>query len=80
MIVLFSGKTITGYVDSINVAKVHYKLEDSLSPEIIPTWKVYYIYNDFDRIFHYSRSFDENMKRINNSSGLIHTINGDSIR
>ena len=80
MIVLFSGETISGYVDSINVAEVYFKLEDSLSQEIIPTWKVYYIYNDFDRVFHYSRSFDENMRRINNSSGIIHTINNDTIR
>tara|TARA_Y100000590_G_scaffold31989_2_gene35361 strand:- start:604 stop:1419 length:816 start_codon:yes stop_codon:yes gene_type:complete len=80
MIVLFSGKTITGYVDSINVANIYYLPKDSLSQEIIPTWKVYYIYNDFDRVFHYSKSFEENMRRINNSSGIIQTISNDTIR
>ena len=80
MIVLFSGETITGYIDSINVSKVYYRPLDSLSSSTLSTWKVYYIYNDFDRVFHYSRSFNENVRRINNSSGIIHTINNDTIR
>ncbi len=79
MIVLFNGKTIVGYVDSLDVANVYYRLADSLEPLKLPTWKIYYIYNDFNRIFHYSLSFKENMRRISNRPGTVYTIEGDTI-
>ncbi len=79
MIVLFNGKTIVGYVDSLDIANVYYRLADSYEPLKIPAWKVYYIYNDFNRIFHYSLSFKENMKRISNRPGTLYTIKGDTI-
>ena len=79
MIVLFNGNTIVGHVDSLDVANVYYRLADSLEPLKLPTWKIYYIYNDFNRVFHYSLSFKENMKRINNRPGTLFTIEGDTI-
>ena len=79
MIVLFNGKTIVGYVDSLDVANVYYRLADSLEPLKLPTWKIYYIYNDFNRVFHYSLSFEENRRRISNRPGTVYTIAGDTI-
>ncbi len=79
MIVFFSGKTVTGLIDSINIGGVYYKEENSTFQEYIPLWKVFYIYNDFNRVFHYSWSFYENMRRINTSSGTIFTIKNDTI-
>jgi len=80
MIVYFSGKTVIGLIDSINFGGVYYKEENSSFQEYIPLWKVFYIYNDFDRVFHYSWSFYENMRRINMSSGTIFTIHNDTIK
>ena len=80
MIVLFNGKTIVGYVDSLDVANVYYRLSDSLEPLKLSTWKVYYIYNDFNRVFYYSLSFKENMQRVSNRPGKLFTIDGDTIQ
>ena len=38
-------------IDSINIGGVYYKEENSTFQEYIPLWKVYYIYNDFNRVF-----------------------------
>ncbi|MDP6168663.1 MAG: hypothetical protein QF780_01525, partial [Candidatus Marinimicrobia bacterium] len=40
---------------------------------------VYYVYNDFDRIFHYSWSFEENVRRIQDRTGKVYTTDGDTI-
>ena len=62
MIVLFNGKTIVGYVDSLDVANVYYRLSDFEPLKL--SWKVYYIYNDFNRVFYYSLSFKETCKEL----------------
>ena len=80
MIVLFNCKTIVGYVDSLDVANVYYRLSSSLEPLKLSTWKVYYIYNDFNRVFYYSLSFKENMQRVSNRPGKLFTIDGDTIQ
>ena len=41
--------------------------------------KVYFIYNDFDRVYHYDWSYYENLRRITNRTGEIITIDNDSI-
>ena len=41
--------------------------------------KVYFIYNDYDRIYHYDWSYYENLRRIKNRTGEIITLKNDSI-
>ena len=41
--------------------------------------KVYFIYNDYDRIYHYDWSYYENLRRIKNRTGKIITLKNDSI-
>ncbi|MFL3013194.1 MAG: hypothetical protein ACJZ19_01345 [Candidatus Neomarinimicrobiota bacterium] len=41
--------------------------------------RVYFIFNDFDRVYHYDWSYYENIRRITNRSGKIITLDNDSI-
>ncbi len=79
MIVMLDGETLICNIDSISNYKVFFHQKDSLENESIGLKDVYYIYNDFNRVFHYSWSFGENIKRMENRRGRIHTIAGDTI-
>ena len=79
MIVMLDGETLTCFVDSITNDKVFFHREESSEIESIRLKKVYYIYNDFDRVFYYSWSFGENIRRMQNRKGWIHMIAGDTI-
>ena len=50
-----------------------------MDPQTIDIDKAYFIYNDFDRIYHYDWSYYENIRRINNRTGEIITIHNDTI-
>ena len=47
--------------------------------EVIDIDKVYFIFNDFDRVYHYDWSYYENLRRITNRTGKIITLDNDSI-
>ncbi len=79
MIVMLDGETLICNIDSISNHKVFFHQKYSLESESIGLKKVYYIYNDFNRVFHYSWSFGENIRRMENRRGMIHTIAGDTI-
>jgi len=79
MIVMLDGETLICNIDSISNHKVFFHQKYSLENESIELKKVYYIYNDFNRVFHYSWSFGENIRRMENRRGMIHTIAGDTI-
>ena len=79
MIVKFDGETLIGSIDSINRKNVYFIQKDSAEYDSLLLKDVYYIYNDYDRIFYKSWSFEQNLNRMKNRSGFIFTLNGDTI-
>ena len=69
VIIDHKGNSIVAIVDSIDLDNVYYKLKSNNEPGKMDINKVYYIYNDFDRIFHYDWSYYENLRRITNRTG-----------
>lgn len=80
MIVMLNGETHVCFIDSISKTKVFYHTNDDSKIKQLSLKKIYYIYNDFNRVFHYSWSFEENVRRMNNRSGTVFKINGDTIK
>jgi len=79
LIVTYDGATIPCMVDSFTVDYAYFIPKDSVDTDSMHLKDIYFIYNDFDRMFFQSWSFDENLRRMNNRSGMIHTLSGDSI-
>ena len=79
VIIDHKGNAIQAIIDSIDLDKVYYQNKGKKKPEIIDIDKVYFIFNDFDRVFHYDWSYYENQRRISNRSGKIITLDNDSI-
>ena len=79
MIVKYTGETLVGSVDSIGQEFVYFVQQDSVDTDSIFLRDLYYIYNDFDRIFHTSWSFDQNIKRMSHRAGKLYTLQGDTI-
>ena len=79
VIVDYKGNSITAVIDSIDLDKVYYKNKIDNEPSQINLSKVYFIYNDYDRIYHYGWSYYENLRRITNRTGKIITLDNDSI-
>ena len=79
VIIDHKGNSTIAIIDSIDLDDVYYKLKSNNEPGKIDIDKVYYIYNDFDRIFHYDWSYYENLRRITNRTGKIVTLENDSI-
>ena len=79
MIVGYKGTTTECFVDSIGYQYLYFIPKDSVDSDSIKLKDVYYIYNDFDRVFHYSWSFEENVRRMENRTGKLFTIKGDTL-
>lgn len=79
MVVDHDGNTREGFIDSIGYEYLYLIPRDSVDRDSIKLKDVYYAYNDFNRVFHYSWSFEENLRRIQNTTGRIFTIAGDTI-
>ena len=79
MIVGYKGTTTECFVDSIGYQYLYFVPKDSVDSDSIKLKDVYYIYNDFDRVFHYSWSFEESVRRMENRTGKLFTIKGDTI-
>ena len=79
VIIDHKGNSIIAIIDSIDFDNVYYKVKSNNEPGKTDINKVYYIYNDFDRIFHYDWSYYENLRRIKNRTGKIVTLKNDSI-
>ena len=80
VIIDHKGNSIVGIIDSIDLDNVYYKSNLSMDEKTKSLNKVYYIFNDYDRIFHYDWSFYENMRRIRNRPGELITIYNDTIK
>ena len=79
VIVDHKGNSIIAIIDSMDIDAIYYKLKNQMDPQTIDIDKAYFIYNDFDRIYHYDWSYYENIRRIKNRTGEIVTIHNDTI-
>ena len=79
VIVDHKGNSIIALIDSIDLDRVYYKKKNSAENSTMDIDKVYFIYNDYDRIYHYDWSYYENLRRIRNRTGKIITLKNDSI-
>jgi len=80
VIIDHKGNSIIAIIDSIDLDNVYFKDKNKKESEISDIDKVYFIYNDYDRIFHYDWSYYENLRRITNRTGQIITLDNDSIK
>ena len=79
VIIDHKGNSIQAIIDSIDLDNVYYQNKLKKESEVIDIDKVYFIYNDFDRVYHYDWSYYENLRRITNRTGKIITLDNDSI-
>ena len=79
VIIDHKGNSIIALIDSIDLDRVYYKKKNSAENSKMDIDKVYFIYNDYDRIYHYDWSYYENLRRIKNRTGKIITLKNDSI-
>ena len=79
VIIDHKGNSIIALIDSIDLDRVYYKKKNSTENSTMDIDKVYFIYNDYDRIYHYDWSYYENLRRIKNRTGKIITLKNDSI-
>ena len=79
MFVQYNGLTTKCIIDSMDNNLLYSIPEDSVDQKTISLKDVYYAYNDFDRVFYYSWSFNENLNRIQNTTGKVYTVTGDTI-
>ena len=79
VIIDHKGNSIIALIDSIDLDRVYYKKKNSAENSTMDIDKVYFIYNDYDRIYHYDWSYYENLRRITNRTGKIITLDNDSI-
>ena len=79
MIVEYNGATTEGFVDSIGYQFLYFVPKDSVDMDSMALKDIYYAYNDFNRVFHYSWSFEENVRRMENRTGKVFTVQGDTL-
>ena len=79
VIIDHKGNSVIALIDSIDLDRVYYKKKNSSENSTMDLDKVYFIYNDYDRIYHYDWSYYENLRRIKNRTGEIITLTNDSI-
>ena len=79
VIIDHKGNSIIALIDSIDLDRVYFKKKNSAENSTMDIDKVYFIYNDYDRIYHYDWSYYENLRRIRNRTGKIITLKNDSI-
>ena len=64
VIVDHKGNSIIAIVDSMDLNTVYYTNKSDNKVSTIDIDKVDFIYNDFDRVYHYDWSYYENLRRI----------------
>ena len=79
VIIDHKGNAIQAIIDSIDLDNVYYQNKGKKKSESMDIERVYFIFNDFDRVYHYDWSYYENIRRITNRSGKIITLDNDSI-
>ncbi|MBT6112207.1 MAG: hypothetical protein HOH03_01200, partial [Candidatus Marinimicrobia bacterium] len=79
IIVYLNGETETVLIDSLNKDWIYYKPNQFDESKIVSTEKVYFIYNDFNRMFYYGWHLKTNMNNIEHRTGHMITVNNDTI-
>ena len=79
MIVGYEGQTTTCIIDSMGYEYIFFTMKDSVERDSMKVNDAYYIYTDLNKIFHYSWSFQENIRRMENRTGSLFLTNGDTI-
>ena len=79
MIVDYNGHTISCIIDSMGYEYIFFTVKDSIELDSMKIKDTYYIYTDLNKIFHYSWSFEENIRRMENRTGSLFTTYGDTI-
>ena len=80
VIVKYNGETIVGFIDSIGYDLMYYTPKDSVDLDSMHLRHVYYSYNNYQKVFHYSWSFMENIRRMVDRPATLFTTNGDTIQ
>ena len=80
IIVDHKGNSVIALIDSMDLDNIYYKTKIDNKSLKMDLDKVYFIYNDFDRVYHYGWSYYENLRRITNRTGEIITVDNDSIQ
>ena len=79
MIVGYEGQTTTCIIDSIGYEYIFFTIKDSVERDSMKVNDAYYIYSDLNKMFHYSWSFQENIRRMENRTGNLFLTSGDTI-
>ena len=80
IIVKYNGESIVGYIDSIGYDLLYYTPKDSADIDSMHLRHVYYAYNNYKKIFHYSWSFMENIRMMVDRPATLFTSSGDTIQ
>tara|TARA_Y100001970_G_C14200365_1_gene840758 strand:- start:935 stop:1795 length:861 start_codon:yes stop_codon:yes gene_type:complete len=78
-IIKHKGESIECFIDSMGYEFLYFTLADSVDRDSLKIKDIYYTFSDLNRVFHYSWSFKENLRRVENRSGYLYTIHGDTI-
>ena len=79
IIVKYNGESVVGYIDSIGYDLIYYTPKDSADIDSMHLRHVYYAYNNYKKIFHYSWSFMENIRMMVDRPATLFTSKGDTI-
>ena len=81
MFVQYDGLTTECFIDSMDTNLLYFVPKDSVDQKTVNLKEVYYAYNDFDRVFYYSWSFNENLNRKTEEKDSFpdHTVNIPSL-
>ncbi len=80
VIVDYDGNTTECFIDSMGYQYLYFIPQDSVDIDSMELKNIYYVFNDFNRVFHYSWSFEQNVKMIENRTGKLFTTSGDTIQ
>ena len=80
IIVKYNGESIVGYIDSVGYDLLYYTPKDSADTDSMHLRHVYYAYNNYKKIFHYSWSFMENIRMMVDRPATLFTSSGDTIQ
>lgn len=79
IVVFTDGATLITRLDSIATDSAYYTPPQPGARQVLDLEKIYYIYNDFGKVFYFSRSFRERLGRLEEQGGVFITFQGDTL-
>jgi len=76
VVVFTDGSTVIGLIDSLSEDSVYYYDFDTRQKSTLALKKVYYIYNDFNKLFYRSPSLLSHLDFLEERSGFVKTVDG----